>query len=127
MLGVLGEDPFGTSLDELVHEAAVKGRRVVVRRFADTADTGDIAVCHLLFLNVRDAVRLEAAMDTLRGHATLTVGDAEDFLERGGMILLVTQGDGIRLRIKFAAATAAHLTLSSKLLRPAQIVSMARP
>lgn len=129
VLGVLGEYPFRASLDDLVHAAAVERRRVV-RHFADiagTADTGGIAVCLPLFVNVHDAAHLEAAMDTLRGHATLTVGDTEDFLERGGMIQLVTQDDGIQLRIKLAAATAAHLRSSSKLLRPAQIISMARP
>jgi hypothetical protein len=52
----------------------------------------------------------------------LTVGDFEGFTRRGGMIRFVTVGNKIRLRINLAAAQAANLTISSKLLRPAQIV-----
>ena len=44
------------------------------------------------------------------------------FASRGGMIRFVTDHNRIRLRINLEAARAANLTLSSKLLRPAQIV-----
>ena len=44
------------------------------------------------------------------------------FASRGGIIRFVTDHNRIRLRINLDAARAARLTLSSKLLRPAQIV-----
>jgi hypothetical protein len=50
------------------------------------------------------------------------VSDAEGFSRRGGMIRFMTDRNRIRLRINLEAARDAHLTLSSKLLRPAQIV-----
>jgi hypothetical protein len=123
VVGVLGEDPFGQPLDQLVQDAAVNGRRIRVRRYEGTED---IDVCHLLFVNVRNAARTKAAIASLNGRAILTVGDADGFLEQGGMIQFVTQDNRIRLRINLNVATAARLTLSSKLLRPAQIVSTAR-
>jgi hypothetical protein len=122
VIGVLGKDPFGTVLDQLVSEAPVKGRRIVVRRYERVEE---LDVCHLLFINVRNAARLGAVISALNRRATLTVGDVEPFLEQGGMIQFVTQDKRIKLRINLDAATAAGLTLSSKVLRPAQIITSA--
>lgn len=122
VLGVLGEDPFGKPLDELVREAEVNGRPIVVRRYERTED---VDVCHLLFVNVRGADRVRAVIDALNGRAVLTVGDTDGFLEQGGMIQFVTQDNRIRLRINLDSATAARLKLSSKLLRPAQVITTA--
>ena len=124
VLGVLGDDPFGEPLDLLVQDAAVNGRRIVIRRYQRS---DEIEVCHLLFVNLRNSARLKAVIAALNGRAILTVGDAEGFLEQGGMIQFVMQDNRIRLRINLDAATSAHLTLSSKLLRPAQIVTTAGP
>jgi hypothetical protein len=62
----------------------------------------------------------------LQNRATLTVGDADTFLDQGGMIQFYSQDNRVRLRINLDAATAAGLTLSSKLLRPAQVITTAR-
>jgi len=59
----------------------------------------------------------------VKGRSTLIVGDANGFADRGGMIQFVTQENKIRLRINLAAAKAANLTISSKLLRPATIIN----
>ena len=120
VIGVLGEDPFGATLDELVSESPINGRRIVVRRYARVEE---IDICHLLFVNVRNAARLKAAIGALNNRATLTVGDGDVFLDQGGMIQFVTRDNRINLRINLQAAMAAGLTLSSKLLRPAQIVT----
>ena len=55
------------------------------------------------------------------GH--LTVSDAENFARRGGMIRFVNENNKVRLRINVGAAREAGLTISSKLLRPAEIVT----
>ena len=52
----------------------------------------------------------------------LTVSDADDFAERGGMIQLKTENGKIRLKINVNAAKASSLIISSKLLRSAEIV-----
>ena len=63
-----------------------------------------------------------ASFRPLKGRSVLTVGDFDGFSHRGGMIRFITVGNEIRLRINLAAAQEAKLTISSKLLRPAQIV-----
>jgi hypothetical protein len=51
------------------------------------------------------------------------VSDADGFAERGGMIRFVTDRNHIRLQINVDAAQAANLTISSKLLRVADLAA----
>jgi hypothetical protein len=120
VIGVLGEDPFGTYLDETVRAETVNGRPLEVRRYRGVEEIG---TCHILFVSRLEEGRLREVLDSLRGRSILTVSDAARFATRGGMVGFVTDHNRIRLRINLEAAQAAHLTLSSKLLRPAQIVS----
>ena len=59
----------------------------------------------------------------LPGRNTLTVSDGDTFTRAGGMVRFVTENGKIRLRINLAAAKACDLTISSKILRPATIVT----
>jgi hypothetical protein len=123
VIGVLGSDPFGATLDEIVRDETVNGRPLTVRRYQspDQLDS-----CHILFIDRSQDSRLDAIVAALKGQSVLTVGDFEGFARRGGMIRFVTVGNKIRLRINLGAAQEAKLTISSKLLRPAQIVGPGR-
>jgi hypothetical protein len=59
----------------------------------------------------------------LKGRSILTVGDTEGFSRRGVMVSFVTVDNKIRLRINLGGANAANLKISSKLLRPAEVVT----
>lgn len=120
VIGVLGDDPFDTALDEAVHGEKVNNRPLVVRRFSREEDVGD---CHILFISRSEAPRLAEIIARLRGRNILTVGDAEGFALAGGMIRFVTENNKTRLRINVEAAKAARLTISSKLLRAVEIVA----
>jgi hypothetical protein len=52
----------------------------------------------------------------------LTVSQADGAAQRGVMIQFATENSRIRLRINVDSARAAGLTISSKLLRPAEII-----
>ena len=119
VIGVLGTDPFGAYLDETVRGEVVAGHPLVVRRFGDLAGIGD---CHILFVARDDVTDLPAVLRAIEGRSILTVSDLEGFAGSGGMIHFVNDRNRIRLRIDLQAARGAHLTLSSKLLRPAEIV-----
>jgi YfiR/HmsC-like len=119
VIGILGEDPFGPYLDETVRGESVNDRPLVVRRYRSVEE---ITVCHILFISRREDRRIKGILDSLRGRSVLTVSDADRFATRGGMIRFVTDHKRIRFRINLEAARAASLTLSSKLLRPAEIV-----
>lgn len=118
-IGVLGSDPFGAYLDEAVRGETVNRRAVVVRRFRSVAD---IRSCHVLFICRSEAAHLESIVTSLEGRGILTVGDAENFADHGGMIGFVKHNDKVRLQINLDAAKGSNLTISAKLLRPSEIV-----
>jgi hypothetical protein len=114
VIGILGDDPFGVTLDLVVQDESVRGRSLVVHRFAANDDP---SACHLLFISRSEKDRLAALWPALRGHPVLTVGDLPEFCQLGGMINLALSPNGtIRPEIDPAAARAAGLEISSRLL-----------
>jgi hypothetical protein len=120
VIGILGEDPFSGYLDETVRGEKVKDRPLTVRRYRSV---DEITTCHILYVSRREQDHLAGILGRLRGRSILTVSDADEFARSGGMIRFLTEHGRIRLRVNLKAAQAAGLTLSSKLLRPAQIVA----
>jgi hypothetical protein len=120
VIGVLGEDPFGAALDETVKDEKVGARRITVRRFAKVEDVQD---CHILFVSRSEAGRFDAIMAALKGRPVFTIGDTKGFTKAGGMVRLVTDGTKIRLAINLAEAKASGVIVSSKIVRPATIVT----
>ena len=118
-IGILGEDPFGRSLDEVVAQETAHGRALVVRRYpaADRIDA-----CHILFIAASEAGRMESVLALLARRSILTVGETKEFTEHSGIITFGVKQHRLRLRINMAAARAARLTISSKLLRQSEIV-----
>ena len=119
VIGVLGEDPFGAQLDDVVRGEHAEGRRIAIERYRNV---GEIRNCNILFIGHNETGHLGEIMGVLDGRSILTVSDADPAGPRGVMIRLVNESNRIRLRIDVAAAKAANLTISSKLLRPAEIV-----
>jgi YfiR/HmsC-like len=123
VIGILGNDPFGPYLDQAVRGEKVNNRSISIVRF-DRAE--DIKTCHILYISRSEAGRLEQILSVLRGRSILTVSDAEQSGHLGGMIRFVTENNKVRLRIDNEAAKSAGLKISSKLLRPSQLVSLRR-
>jgi hypothetical protein len=123
VIGVLGGDPFGPVLDEVVANETVHHHPVIVRHFPEA---GDISVCHVLFIAESDPFRLTHILKELEGRPILTVGDAKSFAASKGMIQFVLAENRIRLRINASAAKAARLSISSQLLRQAEVVETTR-
>src|SRR5882762_3439214 len=51
-IGVLGDDPFGASLDALVNGETIRNRSLVVRRFPSVEQ---VDACHILFISASEA------------------------------------------------------------------------
>jgi hypothetical protein len=120
VIGILGEDPFDSYLDETVRGEKVNDHPLVIRRYHRINEIGS---CHVLFISRSEADKLDQVIAGLKGRSILTVGDVAGFTLHGGMIRFVTENNKIRLRINVDAAKAAELTISSKLLKPSQIVA----
>jgi hypothetical protein len=119
-VGIFGHDPFGRELDEAVKGEVVDGRPLVVKRVQSAAEAAE---CQILFIHQSEDKRLAEAIAAVGSHSTLTVSDVPGAAQRGVMIRLITEGGRIRMRIDAESVRAAHLTISSNLLRAAQIVS----
>jgi len=124
VIGILGPDPFGAYLEETVRGEMVNGHPLVIQRFRGPSD---VTTCHVLFVGSADRQRLESILTELGTRPILTVGEWDGFARGGGMIGFITDHNRIRLRINRQAAEAASLTLSSRLLRPAEIVPTGSP
>jgi hypothetical protein len=118
-IGVLGDDPFDGFLDETVQGEKVNGHPLVIQRYRKIRDVKN---CQILFISRSESDRLEQILADLKGKTILTVGDMDGFAKSGGVIRLVTEENKIHFRINLEAAKNADLTISSKMLRLAEIV-----
>jgi hypothetical protein len=119
LIGVLGEDPFGTSLDDIVRNKKAKNRDIQVKRSNEAADLKN---CHIVFVCSSEKGRLKTLFSDFKGTSVLTVGDTNSFAKLGGMINLVPVDNKIGLEINVAAAKNAGLAISSQLLNLAKTV-----
>ena len=113
---ILGKDPFGRALDEIVQGEAVNARKVTVRRISEAPTP---RTCQVVYVG-----RLEKdakTVSSIKG-GVLTVGEGDGFLRDGGMIAFVLENRRVRFDINQSAAESADLKLSSKLLSVARSV-----
>jgi hypothetical protein len=116
---VLGDDPFGSILDETLAGKTAKGQPIEARRVG-SARAG--SACQILFVSRSERANLADTLAALGGHPTLTVGDMTDFPRRGGMINLRLDEDRIKLEVNPDNAERAGLKIRSELLRLADVV-----
>ena len=116
---VLGEDPFGTTLDALVEGGTIQDRPVRIERH-DTVE--DVEGCQVLYVSASEQPRLDGILRAVAGLSILTVGESEGFVDRAGMIRFVVVDNRLRLEVNLAAAEGAGLTISSRLLGLADVV-----
>ena len=120
IIGILGDNPFGSYLDETVRGETVESRPLQVQRYRRV---DQIKTCHILFVSRSEAANLKEIFAALKERSILVVGDGDDFVQRGGMIRLATAQSRVRLIINTSATNAAMLTISSQLLRSADLVA----
>jgi hypothetical protein len=119
---ILGQNPFGSALDQAITGKLVEGRRFVVRQTADVPPSGN---CHILFVNSSERKRFRSMAGRLKGSGVLSVGETQGFTADGGVINFKLEDGKVRFEIDVDAAGREHLRISSKLLSLAQIAKKA--
>lgn len=121
VIGIVGENPFGNTLDELVKAKGeiVRGHPLIIRRL-NPGD--DLQSCQILFICRNEKEQLPALLQKLKGSPVLTVGDDNGFADQGGMVNFMLVQEKVKLEINPAAAEEAGLQISAKLLKLARIV-----
>ncbi len=120
---VLGEDPFGIVLDEVLKNKTVSGSTVVARRIIRIKDAEN---CRILFVSPSEDRHFLEILKELEGKSVLTVGEGRQFARRGGMIGFNIEGNRVRFVVNLAATEKAGLKLSSQLLKIASVVEVGK-
>jgi hypothetical protein len=101
VLGILGEDPFGPLLDNMIKGKTVQGRPLVVQRAASAAS---LTNCHLVFFGTDRQADLTRELDLLKEHPVITVGQRAGFTRSGGMVNFFMTGNFVGMEVNLAAA-----------------------
>ena len=119
VIGVVGEDPFGKTLEEAVAGKSVDGHALKVNRFDSftPAEGAGLRKCHILFICYSEKDKVGDILGTLRGANVLTVSEIENFLLKGGGLLFDMEGKKVALQINVEAAKKSGLEISSRLLQ----------
>jgi hypothetical protein len=118
-IGILGTDPFGSSLRETVAGKTVNGRKIAIKPLSRDDTLSNV---HLLFISRSERDRLPAILAALEGQSVLTVSETERFAHIGGMINFFVQAESVRFEFNPPAAERAGLRVSSKLASVAVVV-----
>ena len=114
---ILGEDPFGATLDQIVAGEVVDNRKIAVVRIKRPPAP---KACQVLFLGrpEKEVAGLLPSLET----GVLTVGEGESFLRDGGMIAFIVENRRVRFSANQTAAESAGLKISARLLTVARSV-----
>jgi hypothetical protein len=116
---LLGHDPMGQALDDLAANQTIDNLPIHVRRIPDVTQTSN---CTILFMSADEDDHLRENLAILASSSVLTVSDAPDFIDRGGMIQFLLIENHVRFAVNLNAVNHAHLVLSSELLRVASSI-----
>jgi len=116
---IIGKNPFGSTLENMMQGKKEGGRTFAVRWLPDTQQVHD---CQILFIGAGERKRIRALLAVLKGAAILTVGETNDFTALGGVIDFKLDGTRVHIQIDVRMAEQNHLKISSKLLSLAEIV-----
>ena len=124
VIGVLGSDPFGATIDNVVQGKKLNGRSLVIKRLKWGKDAKEIRECNILFISSSEKDRLDEIIQTVKWLPILTIGETPGFATRGGIINLTLEGNRVRFEVDIEAAKQANLNISSRLLALARIVPL---
>jgi hypothetical protein len=118
IVAVVGTNPFHGLLDRAFAGKRIGARRAVVQHF-DSID--QVGPCQILFIPATSDDSLTQLIKKIQDRPILTIGENENLPSLGGCCRFFTEDDRIHFEINLDAAEAAHLKISSKLLKLARI------
>jgi len=119
VLGVIGESPFGSILEEIYSTQKIRDKKVEIRYISKL---NEITGCHLLFLSESEKKELPKILSFTRDKPILTIGDTKGFADKGVLINFFFSKDKIRFEINESVVRDSGLKMSYLLLQLAKIV-----
>jgi hypothetical protein len=119
VIGLLGADPFGNTLRDVLAGKTVNGRGFVIKQLKLGTELKD---CNNLFVCASETAHLDEIFSIVKGLPILTIGETPNFARRGGIINFILEDDKVHFEVNVEAAKQADITISSRLLALARIV-----
>ena len=122
-IGVLGDDPFGAALDQIVQGESIGSHKLTVLHSRQVADFKN---CQMIFISKSEKGHLAKILSALDSRPVLTVSEVDGFARSGGDINFYLDGTKVRFEINPTAAQNGGLKISSQLLSLGKIVTTAK-
>lgn len=119
VIGVLGSNPFGDELENIVRDRKVNGRNITVAQLQTPADALRV---HAVFIAAGQETLIDQQIDAVIRAGVLVVGESERFIALGGIMTFTTLADKVRFEINVGAAEAGGLKISAQLQKLATVV-----
>ena len=116
---VYGTFSFGTTLAEMTRDMVIEGKRSEVKWIKKEAE---LVSCQIIFVTRSESKHYAKVLEAARAGRGLTVGETADFLDAGGMVVLLTDGKAPAFEVNLQAVETAKLKLSSRMLALARRV-----
>lgn len=121
---ILNDDPLGSALERVSAGRTIGGRPIALHRVTTPVDAD---ACQLLLIGGFAAERIPGLLARSRSAGVLTIGEAEEFTEHGGIVRLRMNQDMVQAEVNQETAERAGLRISSNFLRLSGIVTLSPP
>jgi hypothetical protein len=122
-IGVLGNDPFGTALDETTQDETIDNHKIIIER---SQNVEDLKNCQMIFVSKSEKRRIAEILSKLDSKPVLKVSEIEGFAQQGGSINFYLAGTKVRFEINPGVAQSDGLKISAQLLSLGKIVQSAK-
>ena len=119
VIGVVGENPFAPELVAEINAEKIKGRALVLKEVSSPAELRN---CQIVFISLSEKQRCGQILESLKDAKTLTVSEIDGFAKQGGIINFFSEHNKVRFEINPDVARSKGLTISSELLKLANVV-----
>jgi hypothetical protein len=113
VIAVVGEDPFGSAIDQAVRGQKAGERPLQVKR---VGSRDDLSAYQLVFIASSEQKQVEQILRRLEGSATLPVSDIAGFSRAGGAIELVMEGSRVRFEVNVGNSERRRVKVSTRLV-----------
>jgi len=120
VIGVLGTNPFGKTLENLCAGESVGSHPIEIRNLRRGSS---IANCHIVFVCSSEASRASRVIAAAAGKPILLVGEFNNFASVGGHLNYLFVNGAMRVEYNTAAAAQSSLKIPSKIQRAGVAVS----
>ncbi|MCK4766868.1 MAG: YfiR family protein, partial [Desulfobacula sp.] len=117
-IGVVGKNPFGNALNQAASRP-VSGREPMIHYFDSIPSPAELQKCQMIFITSSMVDQTDEIFKLISGFPVLTISDMDNFLEKGGMISLVTRRNRIKFEVNRKTARDAGIEFRSQMLKMA--------